>query len=135
MGEQGPIHLHTLSLTRHRSMLNNMRILPQWTNYFNNPSGSPLGLLTAMDSIGSIASLPIAPFISDRFGRKVAIIVGCVIMVAAGVVQAAAQNLSMFEGARFFMSFGNSMAQLSSPLLLTELCHPQYRGRVTAIYK
>jgi sugar porter (SP) family MFS transporter len=40
----------------------------------------------------------------------------------------------MFEGARFFMGFGNSMAQLSSPLLLTELCHPQHRARVTAIY-
>lgn len=26
------------------------------------------------------------------------------------------------------------MAQLSSPLLLTELCHPQHRGRITAIY-
>jgi len=32
------------------------------------------------------------------------------------------------------MGFGNSMAQLSSPLLLTELCHPQHRGRITAIY-
>lgn len=40
----------------------------------------------------------------------------------------------MFEGARFFMGFGNSLAQLSSPLLLTEICHPQHRGRVTAIY-
>ena len=49
-------------------------------------------------------------------------------------VQAAAINLSMFEGARFFMGFGNSLAQLSSPLLLTEICHPQHRGRVTAIY-
>lgn len=32
------------------------------------------------------------------------------------------------------MGFGNSLAQLSAPLLLTELCHPQHRGRVTAIY-
>lgn len=32
------------------------------------------------------------------------------------------------------MGFGNSMAQLSSPLLLTELCHPQHRSRVTAVY-
>lgn len=32
------------------------------------------------------------------------------------------------------MGFGNTLAQLSSPLLLTELCHPQHRGRVTAIY-
>jgi MFS family permease len=40
----------------------------------------------------------------------------------------------MFEGARFFMGFGNSLAQLSAPLLLTEICHPQHRGRVTAVY-
>ena len=26
------------------------------------------------------------------------------------------------------------MAQMSSPVLLTELCHPQHRARVTAIY-
>jgi hypothetical protein len=42
-----------------RSMLNNIRILPQWNDYFNNPQGSNLGLLTALYSIGSIASLPI----------------------------------------------------------------------------
>lgn len=26
------------------------------------------------------------------------------------------------------------MAQMASPVLLTEICHPQHRGKVTAIY-
>ncbi|KAJ9608791.1 hypothetical protein H2200_006562 [Cladophialophora chaetospira] len=116
------------------SMLNNIRILPQWTDYFNDPKGSNLGILTALYSIGSIASLPIVPFIADRFGRKIAIIGGCVLMIIAAIIQGASQNLAMFKGGRFLMGFGNSMAQLSSPLLLTELAHPQHRGRVTAIY-
>ncbi|KIW49937.1 hypothetical protein PV05_11568 [Exophiala xenobiotica] len=116
------------------SMLNNIRILPQWTDYFNDPQGSNLGILTALYSIGSIASLPIVPFISDHFGRRWAIILGCFIMIIAAAIQGASQNLAMFKGGRFLMGFGNSMAQLSSPLLLTELCHPQHRGRVTAIY-
>jgi MFS family permease len=71
-------------------------------------------------------------------------------MIIAAGVQGASQNLAsefmrydfsmrrswyiVFKGARFLMGFGNSMAQLSAPLLLTELCHPQHRGRVTAIY-
>lgn len=55
-------------------------------------------------------------------------------MIVAAAVQGSSQNLAMFKGARFLMGFGNSMAQLSSPLLLTELCHPQHRGKVTAIY-
>ncbi|KAF2027446.1 general substrate transporter [Setomelanomma holmii] len=116
------------------SMLNNLRILPQWGDYFDNPGGSTLGLLTALYSIGSIASLPVAPFVADHFGRRSAIIIGCVIMVVAAAIQAAAKNLGYFMGGRFLMGFGNSLAQLSSPLLLTEICHPQHRARVTAVY-
>ena len=37
-------------------------------------------------------------------------------------------------GGRALLGFGNSLAQLSSPMLLTELCHPQHRGRLTAVY-
>ncbi|KAF2703375.1 MFS general substrate transporter [Pleomassaria siparia CBS 279.74] len=99
-----------------------------------NPSGSKLGLFTALYSIGSIASLPFAPFIADRFGRRAAIVCGCVIMIVGAAVQGAAKNLSMFMAGRFFMGFGNSLAQLSAPLLLAEICHPQHRGRITAIY-
>lgn len=115
-------------------MLNNLRILDKWTTYFNDPKESTLGLLTALYSIGSIASLPVAPFVADRFGRKSAIAIGCMIMIVGAAVQAAAKNLDYFMGGRFLMGFGNSLAQLSSPLLLTELCHPQHRARVTAVY-
>ncbi|KAH7138776.1 general substrate transporter [Dendryphion nanum] len=119
------------------SMLNNLRILQTFKDYFGDPTGSTLGLLTALYSIGAIASLPVTPFIADNFGRKAAIAIGCVIMVIGAAVQAASQrpnSLRTFMIGRFFMGFGNSLAQLSSPLLLTELCHPQHRGRVTAIY-
>jgi sugar porter (SP) family MFS transporter len=116
------------------SMLNAMQFFPPWVKFFNNPQGSRLGLLSAMYQIGSVASLPFVPILSDHFGRKVPIITGCFIMIAAAAIQGASINLSMFEGARFFMGFGNSLAQLSSPLLLTEICHPQHRGRITAVY-
>jgi len=116
------------------SMLNNLRILPKWTEFFGDPKGDTLGLLTALYSIGSIASLPVAPFVADRFGRRACITFGCVIMIIAASIQAAAKNLDYFMGGRFLMGFGNSLAQLSSPLLLTELCHPQHRARVTAVY-
>jgi sugar porter (SP) family MFS transporter len=115
-------------------MLNNLRILDRWTSYFNDPKESTLGLLTALYSIGSIASLPVAPYIADTFGRKLAIAIGCAIMIVGAAIQAAAKNLDYFMGGRFLMGFGNSLAQLSSPLLLTELCHPQHRARVTAVY-
>lgn len=40
----------------------------------------------------------------------------------------------MYLAGRFVLGFGNSLAQMASPLLLTEICHPQHRGPVTAIY-
>ncbi|KAH8702744.1 general substrate transporter [Phaeosphaeriaceae sp. PMI808] len=116
------------------SMLNNLRILQYWKDYFGNPQESTLGLLTALYSIGSIASLPVTPFIADHFGRKTAIVIGCIIMIVGAAIQGAAKNLHYFMGGRFLMGFGNSLAQLSSPLLLTEICHPQHRARVTAVY-
>ncbi|PSN65984.1 general substrate transporter [Corynespora cassiicola Philippines] len=116
------------------SMLNNLRILDRFNNFMGNPEGNLLGIFTALYSIGSIASLPVTPFIADHFGRKWAIAIGCIIMVAGACVQAAAKNLDWYMAGRFFMGFGNSLAQLSSPLLLTEICHPQHRGRVTAVY-
>jgi len=115
-------------------MLNAMQFFPSWVSYMDTPSGVTLGRLSAMYQIGSLVSLPVVPFISDHYGRRMPIIIGCTIMVISASIQTAAINLPMFEGARFFMGFGNSLAQLSAPLLLTEICHPQHRARITAVY-
>jgi MFS family permease len=40
----------------------------------------------------------------------------------------------VFVAARFFVGFGNIIASNAAPLLLTEICHPQHRGRVTTVY-
>jgi len=116
------------------SLLNNLRILKSFNDTMGNPQGSLLGVFTALYSIGSIASLPVAPFIADHWGRRTAIVIGCLIMIVGAAIQGAAKGLPMYMGGRFFMGFGNSLAHLSAPLLLTELCHPQHRGRVTAVY-
>jgi sugar porter (SP) family MFS transporter len=60
--------------------------------------------------------------------------IGCVLMVVGAVLGAFANGYGMYVGGRFILGFGNSMAHLASPVLLTEICHPQHRARVTAIY-
>ncbi|KAJ9629509.1 hypothetical protein H2203_001883 [Taxawa tesnikishii (nom. ined.)] len=116
------------------SMLNGLQILPIWQTSFNNPHGSLLGLFGSIYSIGSLAGLPVAPYIADHYGRKKAIWLGCLILFVGVACQSAAQNFKMFVASRFFVGFGCTLSQLSSPLLLTEICHPQHRGRVTAVY-
>lgn len=40
----------------------------------------------------------------------------------------------VYIAGRFVLGFGNSMAQMCSPMLLTEICHPQHRGPLTTVY-
>ncbi|KAF2096612.1 general substrate transporter [Rhizodiscina lignyota] len=116
------------------SMLNGLQILPVWQDYFQHPHGSLLGLFGSIYSIGNLAGLPFAPYIADRYGRKLAIAIGCCILFVGCAVQGASHNFKMFIAARFFVGLGCSISQGAAPLLITEICHPQHRGRVTAAY-
>jgi MFS family permease len=93
---------------------------------------------------------------ADWWGRRTPIAVGGVLMILGGFIGTFANGygsechvvlhislavstrntniLLVYVAGRFILGFGNSLAQMSSPVLLTELCHPQHRGRVTAIY-
>jgi len=113
---------------------NSVQLFQTWKDHFGNPQGSDLGLLGATYQIGSIVSILFVPLLADNFGRKVPIIIGCLIMVAGAFVQGFAATLPVFMGGRVLMGAGNSLAQVTSPMLLTELCHPQHRGRLTAVY-
>lgn len=95
---------------------------------------SKLAILVNMFNIGSIVSFFITPYIADHFGRRPAIILGCIFMICGGFLTAFCNGYGMYMGGRFVLGFGNSLAQMASPLLLTEICHPQHRGPVTAIY-
>ncbi|KAL2020744.1 hypothetical protein VTK56DRAFT_8044 [Thermocarpiscus australiensis] len=113
---------------------NSVQNFESWLNYFGHPEGSMLGLLGALYQIGSLVSIPLVPILADNLGRKIPIAIGCVIMIVGAVLQSACQNLGTFMGGRLLLGFGNSLAQISSPMLLTELCHPQHRARLTTIY-
>ncbi|KAK4139562.1 sugar transporter-like protein [Dichotomopilus funicola] len=95
---------------------------------------SKLAILVNMFNIGSIVSFFITPYVADNYGRRPAIIAGCLFMITGGFLTAFCNGYGMYMGGRFVLGFGNSLAQMASPLLLTEICHPQHRGPVTAIY-
>jgi len=85
-------------------------------------------------SIGGVLSLPVFPYVADHLGRRIGIIIGCIIMLLGVALQTAGINIHMFIAGRFFIGFGVSLAQGCSPLLVTELAHPQHRATFTTIY-
>ncbi|CAE6465696.1 unnamed protein product [Rhizoctonia solani] len=116
------------------SMMNGLQIVPDWQHYFGNPSGSTLGMVNAVQNIGVLAALPMAPFVSDKFGRKKSLLTGAIIMLGGVALQAASTNIWHFVGSRGMIGLGLGFATNSAPLLITELAYPTQRGPITAMY-
>jgi MFS family permease len=114
--------------------MNNVQNFDSWRNFFDDPKGDRLGLLIALYQIGSVASIPLVPLITDRWGRRPSIALGFIIMAIGAGLQAGAPDYATFSGGRVLLGFGNSFAQIASPMLLAELCHPQHRARFTTVY-
>lgn len=116
------------------SMMNGLQTLPQWKQAFNDPNGAQLGLLNAIQNIGTFGALPFSPYVTDYFGRRVAIFLGSALMIVGAALQTASQNVGMFIGARFLLGFGLTFAANAAPLLVAELSYPTYRGPLTSMY-
>ena len=59
---------------------------------------SKLAILVHMFNIGSIVSFFITPYVADNFGRRPAIILGCIFMIGGGFLTAFCSNI----GSRLF---------------------------------
>jgi hypothetical protein len=73
------------------SMMNGIQTISYWEHYFDYPTGPRLGILTASYSLGSLVALPFVPTVNERWGRKMAIYLGSVIMIIGAVLQGASQ--------------------------------------------
>ncbi|TFK23349.1 hexose transporter [Coprinopsis marcescibilis] len=116
------------------SMLNGLQSIDNWHEYFNNPDDNMLGLLSAIQNIGSFCAFFFTPYVSDGLGRRSSIFFGSIIMVIATVIQTASQNVGMFLAARFVIGFGLAFAACSAPLLVSEVAYPTHRAPLTSAY-
>lgn len=114
--------------------MNGLQTLPQWRNYFGNPSASILGAINAIYPVGKLLGLFPSTWISDRYGRKRPMLVGFFLLFIGTVLQGAAQNVGMMIVSRFILGFGTAFLAQPSPILVTELAYPTQRGKITSLY-
>jgi MFS family permease len=115
-------------------MMNGLQTLPQWRDYFNSPNASLLGLMNALYPIGKILAIFPSTWLSDRFGRKVPMWIGFVLLIFGAILQACAQNVPMFLVSRFTLGAATALIAIPSPILIAELSYPTHRGKLTALY-
>ena len=74
------------------AMMNGIQTVEDWNIFFNTPGGPRLGFMIASYALGGILVMPLVPFVGDRWGRRMSIIIGSLVMVVGAIIQAAAQN-------------------------------------------
>jgi MFS family permease len=115
-------------------MMNALQISPSWKAYYEYPTKARLGAINAMMPAGKICGfIFVAPF-SNRFGRKVSLVLAFVIAVIGAGIQAGSINFGMLVFSRLLLGFGAGVMSQPSPILLAELAYPTHRGKITALY-
>lgn len=115
-------------------MMNGLQTLPQWREYFGYPSPALLGVINAVYPVSKILGLLPATWIAERWGRKVPMLMGLVVLLIGPAIQAASTNLAMFVIARAIIGAATVFLALPCPILVTELAYPPHRGKITALY-
>ncbi|KMU80243.1 hexose transporter protein [Coccidioides immitis RMSCC 3703] len=117
------------------SLINNLLANKNFLDcYGGSNSGLWSGLVTAMYQIGAVAAFPFVGPAVDTWGRRAGMIIASILTIVGAVVQGAGTNIQSFMGGSFLLGFGISIAVTAGPTYVVEICHPPYRGVVTAIY-
>ncbi|KAM7210194.1 General substrate transporter [Rhypophila decipiens] len=116
------------------SMMNSLQAVKAWTDYFDNPTSSRLGLLNAMYSLGALMAIPFIPSLSQALGRRRTILSASVIMCIGAGLQAGSITSDMFLFSRWLLGFGIPFAIVNASSLLGELSYANERAVMTSLF-
>ncbi|KAJ5970191.1 Major facilitator superfamily domain general substrate transporter [Penicillium vulpinum] len=116
------------------SVLNGLQAVATWQTYFGFPKGALLGVVNASYNLGGLITLPIVPYVNDKFGRKHSITFGSIILIVGVILQSTSQNIGMFLASRLILGTGIPFAVSGASQLLAELTYPRERAVITGLF-
>ncbi|KXJ85779.1 general substrate transporter [Microdochium bolleyi] len=126
-------------------LINALQLTKYWVKYFGNGYINPkngkdaiypplLGFLSSSYQLGSILGVPMAPYLNQKYGRRMSIMAGSLIMVVGALIQGFAQNVAMYIAARIILGFGIVACIISGSAMIGELGHPKERAILTSLF-
>jgi MFS family permease len=79
---------------------------------------------------GSFLGALVSGYLTDKLGRRLSIMVGCLIWVIGSIISCASQNIGMLIAGRLINGFAVGICSAQVPVYVSELAPPEKRGRV-----
>lgn len=96
-------------------------------------SASGKEAITSLCSGGAFIGAVIAGLTADKYGRKIAIYVGCVLFTIGAIVQGASYSLAQMCVGRLIVGFGVGSAAMVVPLYIAEIAPTKVRGKLIGL--
>lgn len=117
------------------SLLGGLLANKVFLNHFNGTStGIWTGIVSSMYQIGGVVALPFVGPAIDTWGRRVGMFIGSFFIILGTLITGLTvtnASTGQFEGGRFLLGFGVSIAASAGPIYVVETVHPAFRGVVT----
>ena len=104
-----------------------------YKRYFGNPVSYTQGGITASMPAGSLVGSLASSFLADKYSRKVALQISCVIWIVGSILQCAAQNIGMLCAGRAIAGICVGIASSVVPVYQSEIAPREIRGRVVSL--
>ena len=85
--------------------------------------------------VGSIAGVLVAGTLSDRYGRKIVLLLSAVLFTLSGLGCMISANEVQLVISRILGGIGIGVASVVSPLYIAEISVPSFRGRLVSMYQ
>lgn len=115
---------------------------PNFYTYFNlAPAGEPgydhttnmIGALNGVNSAGAFFGCWLNAWTAEKYGRKMSMMGGCVILIVGGALCAGAVDLAMFLVGRFIAGLGTGILACVVPMYQAEISTPETRGAMVCV--
>lgn len=101
-----------------------------YKRYFDNPVSYAQGGITSSMPAGSLVGALLSSFVADRFSRKWALQLSCILWIIGAVIQSASQNIGMLCAGRVIGGLAIGICSSIVPVYQSEIAPKEIRGRV-----
>ena len=108
---------------------------PSYMHYFNSPSSTIQGFITASMALGSFFGSIFSTFVSEPFGRRLSLLTCALFWVVGAAIQSSSQNRAQLIIGRIISGLGVGFGSSVAPIYGAELAPRKVRGLIGGFFQ